>query len=114
MKIQICRASGQPIKHEHIEQFNEEYRALYDKVIVHVGLSDNTMITPEKAERAQKLLDRCSKGLRSKYPTIGEIELPKTQKSWLALVAQHGPIAIARHAETGKAALVVMDSDWTA
>lgn len=112
MKIQICRASGQPIKHEHIEQFNEAYRQLYDKVMVHVGLDGNVMITPEKAQRAQRLMDRCSKSIRAKYPTIGEIELPKTQKAWLALVATHGPIAIAKNAETVKMAAIIMDAPW--
>lgn len=111
MKIQICRASGLPVKFEDIQAYNEAHRQLYDKVANHV-LGENRLMTQEEANRMNKLLTRLVERTLPKFKTVDTIDVSGTKKSWLDLVAQHGPIALAKNSETNQLAAIIMDAPW--
>jgi hypothetical protein len=112
MKVQICRASGLPVKYEDIPKYQEAQRVLYDKVKLHVLGEENTPLTMQEAERMQKLLTRLEKQAIKKFKTIDYISLKGTKASWLELVATHGPITLAKNSDTGELAVIIMDVDF--
>lgn len=113
MKLKICRASGLPVRFEDIEAYNEAHRNLYDKVKLHV-LGNGELMSQSEANRMNKLLTRLAPKVLSSFKLIDTIETKGTKASWLELVAQHGPIALAKNAETGELTAVIMDASWEA
>jgi hypothetical protein len=111
MKLQICRASGLPVKYEDIEAYKEAHRLLYDKIKVHV-LGDGELMTQEEANRMNRLLDRLTKKALARFKVIDTLETKGTVKSWLELIEKHGPIALAKNAETGSLVAILMDAPW--
>ena len=111
MKIQICRASGLPIKESEIAAFNESHRQLYDKVKTKV-LGTGTLMTSKEAARMQALLNRLAPKVLKAYTLVETITVSNSKKAWLELVAQHGPIALAKNGLTGDLAAVIMDSEF--
>ena len=111
MKVQICRASGLPVKFSDIEAYNEAHRALYDRVKVHV-LGTNELMSAEESARMNKLLSRLAPKTLTAFKTIDTINIKGTKASFLELVAEHGPIAIAKNSQTNDLALIIMDATW--
>jgi hypothetical protein len=110
-KVKVCRASGMPVKFESIELYRKEFQALYDKVMVRFGLDSETprMLTEDESKRIQYLLERCDKRLLKKYPNMEEWPIPADANQWADLVAQHGPIMVAKTEDTGETSLVIFD-----
>lgn len=112
MTVQICRASGRPVNMENIEKYETEFKALYDKAMLKVGINEKSLINEETGVRINKLLNRLQRILLRKYPTTEDMALPTTEQAWLDLVKQKGPIAIASRTDKQGVALVVMDADF--
>jgi len=111
MKIQICRASGLPVKFSDIEAFNEASRQLYDKVKMHV-VGDRNLLNELESERMNRLLTRLGKRVLQSFKLVEDLTVNGTKKSWLELVSEHGPIALAKNSETGALTAVIMDSTF--
>lgn len=106
--IKVCRASGAPVRPENVEAWTQEYRALYDKVLLKFKVEEGKQVAPEIGMRIQKLMDRLEKGLNKKYPNIEQWEPVRSVKVWEDLVKQYGPIMLARE-ENGNLAYVIYD-----
>ncbi len=112
MKVQVCRASGNPLKFEEHVAYQDEYRAYYDKVALHItGGNLKRMMSQQEAERGDKLMARLARGLKRKYPSAGVWDVKLTKKALHELVKQHGPIAIATGFD-GKLTFVIMDNGF--
>jgi hypothetical protein len=112
-KVKVCRVSGQPVKLEHIELFQKEHRALYDKVMAHLKQNPDRpeIMDKETAERFEKLFTRLEKGLLVKYPNEDAWPEIKEQDAWLEKVAQYGPIMLAK-SEEGELVYVIYDKQF--
>lgn len=113
MKVQVCRASGNPLLVEQHESYKEEYRAMYDKVANHVTKGQPTKMNQKQAERGDKLMERFKTRLLRKYPPTGTWDIKPSKKELQKLVAHYGPIALAT-GHDGKLALVIMDNGFEA
>ena len=111
MKLQICRASGLPVKVADIDAYNEAHRVLYDKVKTKV-LGTKELMNNEEATRMQKLLNRLAPRVLKSFKLVEEINVSNSKKAWLELVAQHGPIAMAKNSQTNDLALIIMDAEF--
>lgn len=110
--VKVCRASGLPIQMEHIEAYDKEFKAVYDKVIAKLGLIENMPLTEEQSVRSNKLLTRVQKSLLRKYPVVGEWPFLATAEAWVEKVKQVGPITCAINSETQQLAYVIMDEGF--
>lgn len=110
-KVKVCRASGMPVKIESIALYRQEYQVLYDKVMRRFGLDAEVpkLLGPDEAKRINWLLERCDKRLLKKYPNMEEWALPTNANEWADLIAQHGPIMVAKTEDTGETSLVIFD-----
>lgn len=111
MKVQVCRASGNPLNFEHHQPYQDEYRAYYDKVALHVTEGQPNRMTQEQAERGDKIMERLRSRLQKKYPANGVWNVKLTKKGLHELVKQHGPIALGTGFD-GQLALVIMDNGF--
>jgi hypothetical protein len=110
-KVKVCRASGLPVQIENLNNFQNEMRAAYDKILLREGinLDKPLMMEKEQAERMQRLLDRVERILRRKYPNIEYWYNIREPEVWKHLVEKHGPIMIAKDSETGELVYVIYD-----
>lgn len=111
-KIKVCRASGLPIEVSHIEDYDKEFKQVYDKVITKLGLLENMPLTEEQSIRSNKLLTRVQKSLLKKYPVVGEWSLLASSEAWAEKVKQVGPIAVAIDSSTSEIAYIILDEGF--
>jgi hypothetical protein len=112
-ELQVVRASGLPIDLVDIVKYEEEFKQIYDKVLLKLKVDEKIMLSRNTAERMNRLLDRCQKILLKKYPKEAYWPLPKSPRAWLKITATLGPIAIAKHAHNGNLVLIIMDADFS-
>lgn len=116
MKLKVYRQSGSPINPESELQYNEEYKALYDKC----EAKADTIFAKEfghlkqlpRMIMLQRLLRFAERGLIAKYGGNDVVELPKTAKAWTALLNKYGetPLMLAKEQASGKLVLLLMDN----
>lgn len=109
MKVKVCRASGNPVKYEHIEQFQQEHRNIYDKVMKKFKLTETSKIDEKLSERLTKLFDRINISLLKKYPLEEEWDMVTEQEAWHELIKQYGNIMISRDKEKNQLIYVIFD-----
>lgn len=98
-KIKIQRMSGGPVDPENGVKFQEEYKAFYDKVCVHlkIDMEKPQFMDQALANRMQKMLEKRAKALAKKYPVIEEVELINTEDKALALLHKYQvPVMLAQ------------------
>lgn len=108
-KIVACRASGMPVRLEHIEGYQAEYRVVYDKVMDKFMPKDGKFISEELSKRISKLLDRIEKRILKRYPNTEEWDLITDYETWYEKVKRYGPITVARSSETDRLTYVILD-----
>lgn len=113
-KIKVCRSSGMPVKIESLEAFSDDWKKLYDKVMVRFGLDPEhpKQLDEATAKRVSSLLDKCEKRLLKKYPNSEHWNLMQTQAEMEAAVKQYGPIMLAMDSETNQLAYVIYDTQF--
>lgn len=115
MKLKVYRQSGSPVHPENQQKYVEDYRAFYDlceKKADKIFAKDTGKLT--KTPRMfilQRLLNYGERFLMRKYGGQDEVELPKTSKSWTALISKYSdtPLMIAKEKDSGRLILLLMD-----
>jgi hypothetical protein len=109
--VKVCRASGMPVTIEHIEGYKADWQAIYDKVMLKVGFTPDSLHkgTPEMNARAQRILNRVERLLLKRYPNTGLWAELKSRRAWLKAVEQHGPIAVAKSLDGGDMVYILLD-----
>ena len=102
MKIRILRQSGLPVNLDDLNNYREKFRTLFDKA---VRIAGKDML------RLNKKLVIIEKVLQKKYPTVSEVDLPKTLKGWRDLRAKYGNILVSQHLETEEILFVISDQE---
>lgn len=70
--LRMARVSGEPIYPEHITLYKADFARVYDAVQAKLGKTDVSIWTAAESERANKLLQRCERIIRARYPTVIE------------------------------------------
>lgn len=109
-KVKLCRASGQPVKIEHLDLFRNDYRTLYDRV-VDKFVAKGQHLDMAVAQRMDKLLARLEKKLHKVYPNVEYVDYPQTETEWMSMVQQYGPVMVAINRDDQSLALVIYDLD---
>lgn len=108
-KLRIARMSGEPLAPEHIELYKREYTAVYDKVQGRFNKTDTSVWNEEEADRANKLLQRCERIIRARYPTVG-VTRWLTYSQLKRKMRYYGcPIQITEEMHSGNLAYVIVD-----
>lgn len=105
MKLKMQRLSGEVLE---LPEFRAEFTDAYDKA----ELACRTMDDPSAVDQISlaKTLDIAEATLRAKYGLIKDVELPKNDKQWHALVAENGPIMVAKSsADPDTLVLIIID-----
>lgn len=115
MKIKVQRWSGRPISNSDIELFESEWKQLFDKCLTKCRTSVNANGNENhNMLRLQKLLARCEKSLKSRYPTETQWEQLVTSDDWLAKISEHGVLLVGKAAESDEIVYIIFDpSDMT-
>ncbi len=87
-KIRLQRETGRPVELDKLEQYEAEFKAKFDVIQEAVG-QDMLLFHSQLIE-----LD---KELSAKYEQIVEVEMPKNNKQWEALLLKYEcPVMVAR------------------
>lgn len=108
-RVRMARASGDPIAPEHIELYKAEYSRIFDKVLAHCGCDEKTAFTNEQADRVNKLLGRCERIIRARYPTVRIVKWMPYMKLRQLMRRMGAPILITEEAHSGNLAYIIMD-----
>jgi hypothetical protein len=109
MNLRVLRATGNPIEPEHIEQFKQEFKILYDRVLGRIGLTERSVPTPEQAARADRILQRCERLLLRKYPSEAKWPFMQSFEEVRERVKKYGAVAVLTDPETQDLVYVILD-----
>lgn len=97
--MKLMRLSGLPVDEADLEAFDKAFKAEFDRIQAEAGL-DMLKMHADLAQVDTKLL--------AQFPNTIDVDMPKSQKSWLELMSRFDtPIMIARAAD-GKHGLVLV------
>lgn len=114
MKVKIFRYSGTPIDVEAKALYDADWKRVYDlaeqKADKIFNKSTGSLTRVPKMIVLQRLLKYAERLLLKKYNVSVEVELPKSQKAWAALVAKYqAPILVAQRSDSKGNVLIIMD-----
>lgn len=110
--IKLIRQSRLPVLQADFDNFQEDFRKLYDKILVRFNMSVDKprAITEEESKRIQWLIERCQKRLFKIYPLEQNVQLPKSALAWRRLCDLYkAPVTIAQARDTKDLILVIQD-----
>lgn len=99
-KVKVFRESGRPVDLDKIEEFEEEWKKVFDKV-----MQDNKGNMPV----IQKELDIEEKKLQDKYDVLVELNFPNNYKAMKKFIQKYGKIEMGIHPELDEIYIRIMD-----
>lgn len=111
-KLRVCRSSGMPVRLEHIDGFQADYKVAFDKILDKFHKDKTKFIDAKLSERMNRLLARVEKSLHRKYPNMDEWPFMSTPEEWTERVLKYGPIALARNRDTAELTYVILDTEF--
>lgn len=108
--MKLMRYSKRPVLLANVEAYEAEFKAQFDLII-------DKHTTPELQGpdmiKVQADLEELDKVLYAKYPTVEDIEMPKSNRAWNKLAKHYGvPIMVAQSSERpGEVVAVLLDED---
>lgn len=106
--IKVVRASGNPLKQEHVEEFHKMHAEIYDKVIKKYVKDPSKPLEEALSKRLEKLFNYLNKRVfLKKFPFEGEWPLLTTEEQWMEKIDQYGNISVSKH--EGKIVYVILD-----
>lgn len=102
MKLKTYRISNRPISVEHLEAYEVEFKAYFDKASFEAGPNMKLL------SRYLSFGEHC---LNKKYKVDVETEIPKSAKGWNKLIESFAgcPIMVAQSEDRKSLVLVLMD-----
>jgi len=102
MKLKIFRQSGSPVALEDRENYDCEFKAMYDKCAERAKLDMLKM---------NRMIAFCERQLVKKWNKTTEIELPRSKKALLKILSQYEdtPIMLAKTTDGKDLVAILMD-----
>lgn len=107
--VRMFRASGRPLEPTHVIMYQKDFTTVYDKIQTRFGMVDTSIWKPEDAEKAQKLLERCDRIIRARYPHIVEVRYPTYGQLARMIKRYNAEIVASLEPSSGRLCLVVQD-----
>ena len=108
-KLRLVRATGRPVDPTHVILYQKDFMLVYDKIQARFGATDTTIWKPEDAERAQKLLERCDRIIRSRYPAIINVPYPTYTQLQRKIKHYNAEMTFSLEASSGDLILIIQD-----
>jgi len=113
-KIEVCRASGMPIRMEYIKLWRQDFKEEYDRVEL-----KHTKSVPGKQKvvdmvSLSKELESFEESLKVKYPVTDAWDMLTTKKAWKEKLTEYGTIAMTKHGNGKDIVYVIMDVEMEA
>lgn len=101
-KLEVYRQSGQPVSGDAQALYKTEWQAFYDKAAARAGLNMLSL---------QRFLRYGERQLTLKHNVKVEVDIPKSAKAWMALLATYEdtPLMMAKTTDGKKLVLIIMD-----
>lgn len=114
-KIDTIRMTGKPVLISDRDEFNNEWKRLYD--IAERICTKGVNASGEKNYDMLRLQKKCAaidRALVKRYPTVIKTDLPKTEQEWLQVMEKYGngPILLTRHLHNNNLIIVIQDVEF--